>query len=114
MNRVETIGMPDWVWGRLASIAAVKGLTVQDVIADSIMQTIGRTEPDHLAELAAELYASRTSKRESRLRQLHSRGLSEAEIASEMGIKVQTAHRELVRLRLSNRRSHITPKENAA
>jgi len=113
MNRVETVAMPEWVWGRLASIADVKGLTVQDVIADSIMQTIGRTEPDHLSELAAELYAARTSKRDSRLRQLHSRGLSEAEIASEMGIKARTAHRQLVRLRLSNPRSPIQ-KENAA
>jgi len=114
MNRVETIAMPDWVWGRLASIAAVKGITVQDVIANSIMRTIGRTEPDRLAELAAELYASRTSKRESRLRQLHSRGLSEAEIAQEMGIKVTTAHRELVRLRLTQPRKRMTQKENAA
>lgn len=95
-----TINLPDRVWGRLASVAARRDTTVPEVISDAILSAIGRTEPDHLSELEAEVYAARTQRRDHRVMQLHERGLSDIQIAKEMGIAPSTAQRYRNRLGL--------------
>jgi hypothetical protein len=58
MNKTIPVTLPDWMWGRLATIAKQRGTEVADLIAVSIVSLL-RDDPHRLAELQMELTAAR-------------------------------------------------------
>lgn len=48
------VKLPDFVWGRLATIAEHRGVLVSDLIADGIWHTLDN-DPNRLAELQMEM-----------------------------------------------------------
>lgn len=57
MNKTIPVTLPDWMWGRLATIAKQRGTEVADLIAVSIVSLL-RDDPHRLAELQMELKAA--------------------------------------------------------
>lgn len=57
-----TVMLPEWLWGRLASIADRSGMTVGDVIATALLNSVEPDRPlSRLQTLNAELSAARKS-----------------------------------------------------
>ena len=56
------VSLPIWMWGRLATIADHRELRVADLIAEGIAHVLD-SDPDRLAELAAELKQIKSSRR---------------------------------------------------
>lgn len=71
-RRTVPVVLPDYVWGRLASIAEFRGVKVADVIADALWETLRHPRRDvqeralgpsgdNLRMLSAELNAARAA-----------------------------------------------------
>lgn len=58
----ETVELPEWVWGRLATIADHRGVHVADLIADGIYHVLGK-DPARLAQLQTELQKHKSRKK---------------------------------------------------
>lgn len=48
------VRIPEWVWGRLATIAEHRQVRIADLIADGVWMVLDR-DPNRLAELEMEL-----------------------------------------------------------
>lgn len=59
-TRTVQVIVPEWVWGRLASIADRQHRRISDVIADQLLETI-TGDGDQLADLTKELKVARRS-----------------------------------------------------
>lgn len=53
------VSLPDWVWGRAATIAEHRGVKVADLIAEGLMGVLN-ADQHRLAELEAELRKMRS------------------------------------------------------
>jgi len=60
MNKTLPVTLPDWMWGRLATIATHRGTNAADLIAVAIVGVL-HDDPHRLAELDMELNAARTA-----------------------------------------------------
>lgn len=58
MNKTVPVTLPDWMWGRLATIAQHRATPVADLVAVSIVSLL-RDDPNRLAELDMELNTAR-------------------------------------------------------
>ncbi len=54
--------MPEWVWGRLATIAEHRHCTTEDLIAEGVMAVLG-ADKGRLGELEMELRKQRAEKK---------------------------------------------------
>ncbi|AAT90033.1 hypothetical protein ATY41_02785 [Leifsonia xyli subsp. xyli] len=61
-EKTVPVTIPTWVWGRLATIAEHRGVTVGDLIADGVMAVLG-ADPGRLGELEMELNKRRAQKK---------------------------------------------------
>lgn len=57
MNKTIPVTLPDWMWGRLATIALHRGTDAADLVAVAIVGLL-RDDPHRLAELQMELKAA--------------------------------------------------------
>jgi hypothetical protein len=58
MNKTVAVTLPEWMWGRLATIATHRGTDAADLVAVAIVGLL-RDDPHRLAELQLELTAAR-------------------------------------------------------
>lgn len=103
-NRTVPVTMPDWMWGRLATIADYRKIPIGELIARSLSAVVEK-DPDRFGQLRAEIHAARTGGFRTphsslsspnngrmsdddlaRISDLRDRGLSDSAIAADMGI----------------------------
>ena len=121
-SKTVPVVLPEWIWGRLATIAANQKISTGEVIADAIMAVLQENPPvrktrvshlpgnSRLDALAAELSAARKAgyrvpgKRSRRtplqlaelnvqIAALHAEGLTDVQISKRLGISDASAQR---------------------
>ncbi len=103
-DKTVPVTMPDWMWGRLATISEFRKVPISELIAGALTKVVEK-DPDALGELRAEIHAARVAgfrmphssmaapyrasmKPEdiARIAELRNAGKSDSTIADEMGI----------------------------
>lgn len=103
-NRTVPVTMPDWMWGRLATIAEFRKVPIADLIARALTSVVEK-DPDRFGQLRTEIHAARvagfrtphssmstpyngrmTEDDIARISELRDQGYSDSTIAADMGI----------------------------
>lgn len=103
-DKTVPVTMPDWMWGRLATIAEYRNTDIGTLIASALSKVVEK-DPDTLGQLRAEIHAARvggyriphsslsetytgavSDEHIERIRELRDQHMSDSSIAAELGL----------------------------
>jgi transcriptional regulator of acetoin/glycerol metabolism len=97
------VTMPRHVWGRLASVADKRGVTVADVIASAVAANITVPKPRERAKHPGAVESEHINEQ---LRALLARGATPADIAARLGVSRSAVYNRITKHKLRKVRAY--------